>query len=62
MLWDSRSKNETDAAAPAAALADAGQTFPTKALRKFLSTLTSRESPVLMDLVPVVGSNVNVFR
>ena len=61
MLWDSRSKERHDAAAPAAALADAGQTFPTKALRKFLATLTSRESPVLMDLGPVVGSNVTFF-
>ena len=61
MLWDSRSKERNDAAAPAAALADAGQTFPTKALRKFLATLTSRESPVLMDLGPVVGSNVTFF-
>jgi hypothetical protein len=61
LLWDSRSKDRNDAAAPAAALADAGQTFPTKALRKFLATLTSRESPVLMDLGPVVGSNVTFF-
>lgn len=61
MLWDSRNKARNDAAAPAAALADAGQTFPTKALRKFLATLTSRESPVLMDLGPVVGSNVTFF-
>jgi hypothetical protein len=35
--------------------------FATKALRKFLATLTSRESPVLLDLGPVVGSNVNFF-
>ena len=61
MLWDSRSKARNDAAAPAAAIADAGQTFPTKALRKFLATLTSRESPVLMDLGPVVGTNVTFF-
>jgi hypothetical protein len=61
LLWDSRSKERNDAAAPAAAVADAGQIFPTKALRKFLATLTSRESPVLMDLGPVVGSNVTFF-
>jgi len=61
LLWDSRSKERNEAAAPAAALADAGQTFPTKALRKFLGTLTARESPVLMDLGPVVGSNVTFF-
>ena len=35
--------------------------FHTKALRKFLSSLTSRESPVLLDLGPVVGSNVSFF-
>jgi hypothetical protein len=61
LLWDQRSKDRGEAAAPAAALADAGQIFPTKALRKFLGSLTSRESPVLMDLGPVVGSNVTFF-
>ena len=35
--------------------------FATKALRKFLTALTSRESPVLLDLGPVVGSNVSFF-
>jgi len=35
--------------------------FATKALRKFLSCLTSRESPTLIDLGPVVGSNVSFF-
>jgi hypothetical protein len=35
--------------------------FATKALRKFLTTLTSRESPVLLDLGPVVGGNVTFF-
>jgi hypothetical protein len=35
--------------------------FSTKALRKFLASLTSRESPVLLDLGPVVGSNVSFF-
>jgi hypothetical protein len=61
LLWDQRNKERSEAAAPAAALADAGQMFPTKALRKFLASLTSRESPVLMDLGPVVGSNVTFF-
>jgi hypothetical protein len=61
LLWDSRNKERNEAAAPAAALAEAGQTFPTKALRKFLASLTSRESPVLMDLGPVVGPNVTFF-
>ena len=52
---------ESEAAAPAAALSDEGQPFPTKALRKFLSSLVLRESPVLMDLGPVVGPNVTFF-
>jgi hypothetical protein len=44
---------------PAAAAED--PVFSTKALRKFLSALTARESPVLLDLGPVVGSNVSFF-
>ena len=35
--------------------------FSTKALRKFLASLTSRERPSLLDLGPVVGSNVSFF-
>ena len=36
-------------------------TFSTKALRKFLSCLNRQEPPVLLDLGPVVGSNVSFF-
>jgi hypothetical protein len=46
---------------PAAPAASADAVFATKALRKFLTSLTSRESPVLLDLGPVVGSNVSFF-
>lgn len=35
--------------------------LPTKALHKFLSILVSRPSPVLLDLGPVVGSNLTFF-
>lgn len=35
--------------------------FATKALRKFLASLTAADSPVLLDLGPVVGSNVSFF-
>jgi hypothetical protein len=35
--------------------------FATKALHKFLQTLTSRELPVLLDLGPLVGTNVTYF-
>ncbi len=58
MLWDLRNKERNEAAAAAAAVTDSGQQFPTKVLPKFLASLTARESPVLMDLGPVVGSNV----
>ena len=33
--------------------------FATKALRKFLNTVTTRESRVVLDLGPVVGSNIS---
>jgi hypothetical protein len=51
-------KNESD---PDGLPADAASVFPTKALRKFLSCLTARELPVLIDLGPVVGSNISFF-
>ncbi len=38
-----------------------GPLVPTKALRKFLSYLGARPAPVLLDLGPVVGSNVTFF-
>src|SRR5262249_54917583 len=51
---------ETDApAGPLTSVAD--PVFSTKALRKFLTCLTSRASPVLLDLGPVVGGNVSFF-
>ena len=45
----------------AATLAAEDPVFATKALHKFLTCLTSRESPVLLDLGPVVGSNVSFW-
>ncbi len=55
-------KNEPDARlqGPASAPVD-DPVFATKALKKFLQTLTFSESPVLLDLGPVVGSNVSFF-
>lgn len=35
--------------------------FATKALKQFLSTLTAHDTPVLLDLGPVIGTNVNFF-
>jgi hypothetical protein len=41
--------------------AASGSVYATKALRKFLATLTSRPNPVLLDLGPVIGANVSYF-
>ena len=55
-------KSEPDVGPPGLSSAPAGDpVFATKALKKFLTTLTARESPVLLDLGPVVGSNVSYF-
>jgi predicted SAM-dependent methyltransferase len=35
--------------------------FPSKALQKFLACLAQREAPAVLDLGPVVGSNVTYF-
>ena len=35
--------------------------YPTKALHKFLTSLQANEGPLLLDLGPVVGSNVAFF-
>jgi hypothetical protein len=48
-------------AADEARAAAAELTYPTKALQKFLAALRAREKPVLIDLGPVVGSNVTFF-
>jgi len=47
-------------AAPAAAASD-HPLFATKALRKLLNTLASRETPSLLDLGPVIGTNLSFF-
>jgi hypothetical protein len=56
LLWGSKTEP-----APRTASSDYGQPFPTKALRKFLDSLISRECPVLMDLGSAVGPNVEFF-
>jgi hypothetical protein len=54
-------KGEFEPPDAAALLAADDPVFATKALPKFLTCLTSRPSPVLLDLGPVVGSNVSFF-
>jgi hypothetical protein len=46
---------------PVDAAAGGDPIFSTKALKKFLATLTAQDSPALLDLGPVVGSNVSFF-
>lgn len=55
-------KDDRDPRVPRATAPPAGDpVFPTKALRKFVSSLTRQDTPVLLDLGPVVGENVSFF-
>ena len=50
------------AAAPESSVTNAAEAaYPTKALQKFLTSLQGSEGPLLLDLGPVVGSNVAFF-
>jgi hypothetical protein len=61
-LLDRIAPRRVEPESPAAVTTTADEAvFSTKALRKFLTCLTSRELPVLIDLGPVVGSNVSFF-
>ena len=53
----------TDAAAtPDSSVTNVAEaSYPTKALHKFLTSLQANEGPLLLDLGPVVGSNVAFF-
>lgn len=57
----SRKAETATPADPSAHPAAGDAVFATKALRKFLTSLTARDTPVLLDLGPVVGSNVSFF-
>jgi hypothetical protein len=56
-----RSAPETDDVRSEAELSSTEPAYPTKALAKFLRVLQARENPALIDLGPVVGSNVTFF-
>jgi hypothetical protein len=50
------------AAAPDSSVTNVAEaSYPTKALLKFLTSLQANEGPLLLDLGPVVGSNVAFF-
>jgi hypothetical protein len=56
-LFSRKKKDEADAAEGGAD----SPTHPTKALPKFLSSLNNKPQPLLLDLGPVVGTNVTFF-
>ena len=61
-LLDRIAARRPDAApSPSQSAAADDPVFATKALRKFLTLLTANASPSLLDLGPVVGSNVSFF-
>jgi hypothetical protein len=60
-LLDRIATRRIDVEPPDPAVVVDAPVFATKALRKFLAALTSRPSPVLLDLGPVVGGNVSFF-
>jgi hypothetical protein len=61
-LLDKIATRRAELETPSVSSAGDDPVFATKALRKFLTALTSRSSsPVLLDLGPVVGSNVSFF-
>jgi len=51
----------TDSSSPPSPVAGGEPVFPTKVLHKFLSPLALRPTPTLLDLGPVVGSNLTFF-
>ena len=57
----SRRRKDPDADASADAGAADSPVHPTKALAKFLASLSTRQQPRLLDLGPVVGGNVTFF-
>ena len=63
MAWFKRSERQDEAAAPepARAALPPEAAAPTRAFPKFLTALSQRESPVIVDVGPVIGGNVSFF-
>jgi hypothetical protein len=55
--WGRRADKDAAEAAESAAAAE--RTVPTKAFSRFLHALSLRDSPIVLDLGPIVGGNVN---
>ena len=60
-ILGSRRVAEASAATDSTVTNVAEAAYPTKALHKFLNSLQTTEGPLLLDLGPVVGSNVTFF-
>ena len=60
-MLGARKVQETGAAAETSVTNVVEASYSTKALQKFLNNLQTNENPLLLDLGPVVGSNVNFF-
>jgi hypothetical protein len=60
-LLGGRRRSVADAAATGKAVLPQEPLHPTKALTKFLKHLQTRDNPAIIDLGPVVGSNVTFF-
>jgi hypothetical protein len=60
-ILGSRKVADTSAAAETSVTNVAEASYATKALQKFLTGLRGSENPLLLDLGPVVGSNVTFF-
>lgn len=56
-----RRTSDAGAAPDSSVTSVAEPSYPTKALHKFLASLQSSDNPLLLDLGPVVGSNVTFF-
>ena len=56
-----RKATEVDAAAESSVTSASEVAYPSQSLHKFLRCLQSTDNPLLLDLGPVVGSNVTFF-
>lgn len=63
MAWFTRGERQNEAGAPepARAAARPEAVLATRAFPKFLNALNQRDSPVIVDFGPVIGSNVAFF-
>jgi len=59
--FGSRRATDAEPAAETPVASAVESSYPTKALHKFIASLQGNDNPLLLDLGPVVGSNVTFF-